>query len=101
MYSINLTTSEKNLGFKILQMPNPNSLYIGEPTTVDAVVYELNQANRVVKIEWPDGRIEYSHLRLTTVDEKHRSSKEWKPVCSQVSDPVSAITLARNSEITG
>lgn len=97
MYPTNLTEREKKLGFRILQMSNPKSLYIGEPATVDAVVYELDQSNRIVKIEWTDGSVRYSHQRLITMTRQHQSCSEWKPVGKPTSDPVGAIALARTA----
>ena len=93
MYLTNLTETEKRLGYKISQMPNPAFCHIGGLLPIDAVIYELDETNIIVKVDLQDGNVRYSHQRLGSVSVGHQDN--WKAVGIAIQDPAAAIDLAR------
>lgn len=94
MYSTNLTKTEKRLGYKISQMPNPELPHIGAPVMVDAVIYQLDETNIIVKMDGLDGTALYSQQRLRS--ESAGEQDNWKAVGSRrMKDPAAAIEVAR------
>ena len=53
MFSTEITETEKRLGFKIGKIPNPLGSYVFQKKYIDAVLYELDERNVVVKFDQP------------------------------------------------
>jgi hypothetical protein len=54
-----ITAAEIKAGFKVMEVPNPDAHFAGQPKTMHSVIYPLGQSHRVIKFRWPDGRVWY------------------------------------------
>jgi len=52
-YCGEITEAEAAAGFKLMEVLNPEGHFYGNPPTVPAVVYEINESERIIKINSP------------------------------------------------
>jgi hypothetical protein len=63
LFPSELTDLEREVGFVVRKIENPDGHYAGYPPTIDAVVYSLSPSRRIVKLLLPEGRIGYQLQR--------------------------------------
>jgi|GEM_PF-5010901 len=77
LFSTNITEEEKEYGFILAEVDNPNAKYMGQPKKVKAVVKILDTITRIVKHPYPPNSIMYSVQREIT---DHVDRKVWENI---------------------
>jgi hypothetical protein len=88
MYTDQMTDKEKRLGFKLAQMPNPEARNLFQKKYIQAVVYELDPDNVIIKevLPPPLEGVRYTH--------QHRDHDEWRAAENEEFDPETAVRNA-------
>jgi hypothetical protein len=88
MYSDQITNREKQLGYYVAQMPNPKGRCLFQKKRVQAVMYQLDKNNVVVKVALPSPKegYRYSHQQW--------DNGRWQPVQNGEFDPEAALWKA-------
>jgi hypothetical protein len=88
MYSEKITDRERQLGYYVARMPNPEGCGLFRKPQVDAVMYQLDRDNLVVKVAPRRARegFTYSH--------QQRDGGLWKTVQAAEPDPEAALWSA-------
>jgi hypothetical protein len=63
LFPSELTDQEREVGFAVKKIENPDGHYAGYPPMIDAVVYTLSPSRRIVKRLLPEGRVGYQLQR--------------------------------------
>lgn len=68
-YSDQLTPEEQQLGFRLREIIDPNGRYARQPKKVQAVVYEINSHDRIIKVKNRNTKtLTYHFQRFGTFD---------------------------------
>ena len=78
-YPTEITDNETTLGFQLRDIQNPDGHYAFSPSTVKAVVHELDQSNRIIKATDPNGTMFYKHQIYGVWPFEPDAEPDWKP----------------------
>jgi hypothetical protein len=97
LYSTELTEADEKAGFALKENLNPQSQYFGASDTVQAVVLDLGDSHRMVKLNRPDGVSTYKLQQFgKDLFQREGEKPEWKPVDDgDFDDPVVAAAHAQ------
>lgn len=93
LYNTELTVPEAALGFRKVFVVHPRSEFYGNDALALAVIHELAAGDIIIKMNTPDGSVEYSHQRFGSYGEGGRPS--WQPLLVSMHSAELAIRAAR------
>jgi hypothetical protein len=81
-YSDQLTPEEEQLGFRVRDIVNPNSRFARHPRKVQAVVYDINSHDRIIKMRNRNTKIPTYHFQRFGAFDRSRSCENsaWLPL---------------------
>jgi hypothetical protein len=96
-FPLRLNDTERQAGFEVARVANPDAHQPGASAEVYAMVRTVDANNRVLKIQAPDGAPQYLH-RQREVGSMHGSpaTAQWKTVSPPLSDVEAALRAASN-----
>jgi hypothetical protein len=97
LFSTELTEADRELGFKLQEILNPDGHYVLEPVAISAVVLDLDLSHRIVKMKSPAGETTYKVQRFGKLRGLPADTKPgWSPCSEGIHiDPVTAANAAR------
>ncbi len=81
-YSDQLTPEEEQLGFRLREIVDPNNRYTRQPKKVQAVVYDLNSHDRILRVRNPNTQTSAYHFQRFGVFDQGQSDENaaWLPL---------------------
>ncbi|NLX98533.1 MAG: hypothetical protein GXY83_20430 [Rhodopirellula sp.] len=91
-YSDPLTPEEERLGFRLREIVNPNTRFADHPKKVQAVVYDINTHDRIIKLKNRNTKTSTYHFQRFGVFDQSQSCEDaaWLPL-SDVGYPTLAM----------
>jgi hypothetical protein len=85
LYASEITEEERNLGFELVSLRNPESRSRNTEDIIRAVAYRLGETDQIVKMNVPVvGGYSYRHERLGRNGSGNHTDADWIPVGSVV-----------------